>query len=78
MDKREYKELSELVRRIGLSEGMPVVINPEIISPQKFVDEALRDGLPRDVLHRFLYALRRRRRGGAGHSLRPGRYDHGK
>ena len=46
MDKREYKELSELVRRIGLSEGMPVVINPEIISPQKFVDEVLNVRIP--------------------------------
>ena len=45
-DEMKDKELSELVRRIGLSEGMPVVINPEIISPQKFVDEVLNVRIP--------------------------------
>ena len=45
-DEMKDKELSELVRQIGLSEGMPVVINPEIISPQKFVDEVLNVRIP--------------------------------
>ena len=35
-DEMKDKELSELVRRIGLVEGMPVVTDPGIISPEKF------------------------------------------
>lgn len=40
------KELSELVKRIGLVEGMPVVTNPGIIDPEKFADEVINVRIP--------------------------------
>jgi len=39
-------QLSELVRRIGYDEGMPVVTDPGIISPQAFLAEVLEQRLP--------------------------------
>lgn len=45
-DEMKDKELSELVRRIGLVEGMPVVTDPGIISPEKFADEVLHVRIP--------------------------------
>ena len=45
-DEMKDAELSELVRRIGLSEGMPVVTNPGILSPEQFVDEVINTRLP--------------------------------
>ncbi len=45
-DEMKDKELAELVRRIGLVEGMPVVTDPGIISPEKFADEVLNVRIP--------------------------------
>lgn len=45
-DEMKDKELSELVRRIGLVEGMPVVTNPGIIDPVKFADEVINVRIP--------------------------------
>lgn len=45
-DEMKDAELAKLVRRIGLDEGMPVVTDPKIISPQKFVDEVINTRLP--------------------------------
>ena len=45
-DEMNDKELSELVRRIGLVEGMPVVTNPGIIDPEKFADEVINVRIP--------------------------------
>ena len=33
--------LKRLVERIGYQEGLPVVVNPGILSPEKFIDEVL-------------------------------------
>lgn len=33
--------LKRLVERIGYKEGLPVVVNPGILSPEKFIDEVL-------------------------------------
>ena len=38
-------ELAELVRRIGYDEGLPVVVNPEIINPRAFIDEVIENRL---------------------------------
>ena len=45
-DEMKDKELAELVRRIGLVEGMPVVTDPKILSPEKFADEVLNVRIP--------------------------------
>lgn len=45
-DEMKDAELKKLVEIIGLKEGMPVVINPGIISPEKFVDEVLNVRIP--------------------------------
>ena len=45
-DEMKDKELSELVKRIGLVEGMPVVTNPGIIAPEKFADEVINVRIP--------------------------------
>ena len=39
-------ELKGLVERIGYQEGLPVVVNPEIIEPRKFLDEVLTLRIP--------------------------------
>lgn len=39
-------ELSELVKRIGYDEGLPVVVNPKIIDPKAFIDEVVNSRLP--------------------------------
>ncbi len=38
-------ELSKLVENIGYKEGMPVVVDPKIISPMEFIDEVVGDRL---------------------------------
>ncbi|OWR31691.1 mannitol dehydrogenase [Saccharibacillus sp. O23] len=38
--------LRELARRIGEDEGLPVVVDPGILSPAKFLDEVLNERLP--------------------------------
>lgn len=40
------KELKKLVENIGYKEGMPVVIDPEILSPKKFIDEVINIRMP--------------------------------
>ncbi len=45
-DEMKDAQLSELVKRIGLVEGMPVVTDPGILSPMKFVDEVLNVRIP--------------------------------
>lgn len=45
-DEMKDTELSALVRKIGLGEGLPVVNNPEIISPADFIDEVINKRLP--------------------------------
>lgn len=39
-------ELKKLVHQIGPVEGMPVVVNPGILSPEDFVNEVINDRLP--------------------------------
>ena len=43
-------ELSELAKRVGYIEGMQVVKDPKIISPQKFLDEVLNERFPNPYL----------------------------
>ena len=45
-DEMKDKELRELVHRIGPVEGMPVVTDPGILSPEKFVDEVINERIP--------------------------------
>lgn len=40
------EELKALVEKIGLTEGMPVVTDPGILSPEDFVNEVIYDRLP--------------------------------
>ncbi|MBQ6455917.1 MAG: mannitol dehydrogenase family protein [Mogibacterium sp.] len=40
------RELSELAHRIGYTEGLPVVEDPGIISPQAFLDELMTERFP--------------------------------
>lgn len=42
----EDPELKNLVERIGYIEGFPVVVNPKIIDPKKFIDEVLQVRFP--------------------------------
>ncbi|HHT49554.1 MAG TPA: mannitol dehydrogenase family protein [Firmicutes bacterium] len=39
-------ELKALVEKIGYEEGMPVVVDPKIISPQAFIHEVITERLP--------------------------------
>lgn len=39
-------DLSELVRQIGYSEGLPVVTNPQIMNPEDFLREVIEERLP--------------------------------
>ncbi|MTI62055.1 MAG: mannitol dehydrogenase family protein [Firmicutes bacterium] len=39
-------ELKNFVEKIGYVEGLPVVVNPEIIDPKKFIDEVLKVRIP--------------------------------
>lgn len=45
-DEMKDAELKELVHRIGPVEGMPVVTNPGILSPEAFVDEVINVRIP--------------------------------
>ena len=38
--------LKKLVERIGYQEGLPVVVNPGILEPKKFIDEVLQMRIP--------------------------------
>ncbi len=45
-DEMKDKELKELVHRIGPVEGMPVVTDPGILSPDAFVNEVINQRIP--------------------------------
>ena len=45
-DEMKDKELNELVHRIGPVEGMPVVTDPGILSPEAFVNEVINQRIP--------------------------------
>lgn len=45
-DEMKDKELLELVKRVGYVEGLPVVVNPEIIDPKEFIDEVINVRFP--------------------------------
>lgn len=40
------RELVELITRMSAREGMPVVVNPGILDPQKFLEECLKERFP--------------------------------
>ena len=40
------KELKKLVEGIGYTEGLPVVVDPQIISPREFINEVVEQRLP--------------------------------
>lgn len=42
----EDPDLLTLVQQIGYKEGLPVVVNPEIINPKMFIDEVILKRLP--------------------------------
>lgn len=42
--------LIELIKGIGYREGLPVVVNPEIIDPKKFIDELIEKRLPNPMI----------------------------
>ncbi|PRR78684.1 Polyol:NADP oxidoreductase [Clostridium liquoris] len=45
-DEMNDKELVILIKNIGYKEGLPVVVNPGIISPNDFIDEVMKVRLP--------------------------------
>lgn len=40
------KDIVALIRRLGYQEGLPVVVDPKILSPKAFIDEVLQKRLP--------------------------------
>ena len=40
------EDIKKLVMNIGYKEGLPVVVNPGIIDPKKFIDEVVQERLP--------------------------------
>jgi len=40
------EDIKKLVENIGYKEGLPVVVNPGIIDPKKFIDEVIEERLP--------------------------------
>lgn len=42
----EHPQLKKLVERIGYQEGLPVVVDPGIIEPKKFLDQVLQVRIP--------------------------------
>jgi fructuronate reductase len=49
-DEMKDKDLVGLIRRIGYQEGLPVVIDPGILSPKAFLDEVINVRLPNPFL----------------------------
>ena len=45
-DEMKDKELVTLIENIGYKEGLPVVVNPGIMSPKDFIDEVMKVRLP--------------------------------
>ena len=42
MQKMKDPQIKRLVERVGYDEGLPVVINPGILDPKKFIDTVLK------------------------------------
>ena len=45
-DEMKDPDIVRLVKRLGYVEGLPVVVNPGIISPKAFIDEVVEERLP--------------------------------
>ena len=45
-DEMKDEDLVKLVKTIGYKEGLPVVVNPGIINPEKFIDEVVNIRVP--------------------------------
>ena len=45
-DEMKDADIVRLVKRLGYVEGLPVVVNPGIISPKAFIDEVVEERLP--------------------------------
>lgn len=45
-DEMGDRELSALVERVGYKEGLPVVVDPGIMDPKKFIDDVIKVRLP--------------------------------
>ena len=45
-DEMKDEDLVKLVKILGYKEGLPVVVDPKIISPKEFIDEVVNDRLP--------------------------------
>lgn len=45
-DEIQDKELKLLIEKIGYDEGMPVVVDPKILSPKAFIKEVIEERLP--------------------------------
>lgn len=45
-DEMKDTELTALIKRIGYTEGLPVVTDPGIISPKAFIDDVMNERLP--------------------------------
>jgi len=45
-DEMHDRELVALVERVGYKEGLPVVVNPGIMDPKKFIDDVVKVRLP--------------------------------
>ncbi|KAJ52608.1 fructuronate reductase [Clostridium tetanomorphum] len=45
-DEMKDDELVTLIKNVGYKEGLPVVVNPKIISPNDFIDEVMKVRLP--------------------------------
>ncbi len=49
-DEMSDPELKKLVETVGYKEGLPVVVNPKILDPKKFIDEVVGERLPNSYL----------------------------
>ncbi len=45
-DEMKDADLRKLVERLGYAEGLPVVVDPKILSPRKFIDEVVNTRIP--------------------------------
>ncbi|MCR5799362.1 MAG: mannitol dehydrogenase family protein [Lachnospiraceae bacterium] len=45
-EEMDDETLNKLVHKLGLKEGMPVVVDPKVLSPQDFIDAVLHKRLP--------------------------------
>ena len=49
-DEMSDPEIKKLVELVGYKEGLPVVVNPGILDPKKFIDEVVGERLPNSFL----------------------------